>query len=84
MDFSTLPSGSTQRHKLAAPLRLFAHSHRPLAFVGGQALLAVAPLIALLGWGDAEGWAQWISAPNGADAVDAWLGDNQESKQKSA
>ena len=76
MDFSTLPTGSLTRHKIAAPLRLFARSHRPLAFVGGQALLTVAPLIALLGWGDAERWAQQISAPDGADAVDAWLGDS--------
>ena len=69
-----------RRRQIGAPLRLFVSSHRPLAFVSGQALLAAAPLIGLLGWGDAERWAQWLSAPNAGDAVDAWLGDRSDSK----
>ncbi len=80
MNFPASLNAWVRRRQIGGPLRLFVSSHRPLAFVGGQALLAAAPLLALLGWGDAERWAQRLSAPNAGDSIDAWLGDRGEDK----
>ncbi len=73
------PTFTTIRPKIDAPLRLFLHSHRPLAFVGGQALLTLSPLLALLGWRNGERWAEQLSTPDGIDQLDAWLGEDDES-----
>lgn len=50
--------------QLATPLLLLLAGHRPLTFVAGQLLLALAPLCALLGWEKANEWADFLSAPN--------------------
>jgi len=65
------------RRKLAGPALLFAAGHRPLAFVTGQMLHLLNPLAGLLGlsgWdGEAQGWAELLSQPDGAHQVTALL-----------
>lgn len=50
--------------QLATPLLLLLVGHRPLTFITGQLLLALAPMCALLGWEKADAWATFLSAPN--------------------
>lgn len=50
------------RRDLRAPVQLLLESHRPLAFVAGQALYVVAPLAALLGEPRVAEWAARLSA----------------------
>ncbi len=76
---STLPSWVTflARHKLAAPALLFAAGHRPLAFVTGQMIHLVDPVLGLLGFSAWErragGWADLLSHPDGAEQILAAL-----------
>jgi hypothetical protein len=62
-----------QRRQLAMPLLLFVAGHRPLAFLTGQALHLTAPLGLLLGWNEITGWAEWLSAPDAAEQLEAAL-----------
>jgi hypothetical protein len=55
---------SIHRRHMAMPLLLFCASHHPLTFITGQLLFALAPLCALLGWGNASEWAEFLSAPD--------------------
>jgi hypothetical protein len=55
---------TVQRRQLTTPLLLMMASHRPLAFVTGQLLFALAPLCLLLGWDAVSNWATLLSAPD--------------------
>jgi hypothetical protein len=55
---------TVHRRQLTMPLLLLLASHRPLTFVTGQLLYALAPLGALLGWESASDWAALLSAPD--------------------
>ena len=74
-----LPSwaASLARRNLAGPLLLFAAGHRPLAFVAGQMLHLMDPLVGLLGIGawdrEAGAWADLLSRPDGPDQLAAAL-----------
>lgn len=59
--FRALPPSA--RRDLDTPMRLLLESHRPLAFVAGQALYLLAPLATLLGERSVETWAARLSAP---------------------
>jgi len=65
------------RRKLAGPALLFAASHRPLAFVAGQMMHLVDPVIGLLGFSawdrKAEAWADLLTQPDGPDRILAAL-----------
>ena len=75
----TLPSWVTflARRKLAGPALLFAAGHRPLAFVTGQMMHLVDPVVRLLGFSgwdrEANGWADLLSAPDGPAQILAAL-----------
>lgn len=62
-DFSQLAATVHSRH-LTTTLLLLLASHRPMTFVAGQMLYALAPLCALLGWEQLEDWAALLSAPD--------------------
>jgi hypothetical protein len=62
-----------RRRQLATPLLLILAGHRPLTFLAGQALYAAAPLGALLGWENVEGWAELLSAPDAGQQLEAAL-----------
>ena len=59
--------------KMLGPIALFVLSHRPLAFVAGQAILLVDPVAGLLGvpaWDRWAGpWAALLSHPDGPDRI---------------
>jgi len=54
---------TVQRRQLTTPLLLMVTSHRPLTFITGQLLFALAPLCLLLGWDEISDWAALLSAP---------------------
>jgi hypothetical protein len=60
-EFHILPAAT--RRDLDTPVRLLLESHRPLAFIAGQALYLIAPLAALLGEPRIQTWAARLSAP---------------------
>lgn len=59
-----LVAALAHRRQLTTPLLLMLASHRPLTFVTGQLLYALAPFGALLGWEGASDWAAILSAPD--------------------
>lgn len=61
------------RRGLAMPLLLFLVGHRPLAFFTGQMLYVAAPLGALLGWENLDGWATLLSAPDATRRLESAL-----------
>ncbi len=65
------------RRKLAGPVLLFAAGHRPLAFVTGQMMHLVDPVVGLLGfsaWDRGAGaWADLLSQPDGPEQILAAL-----------
>jgi hypothetical protein len=61
------------RRQLTTAALLLLASHRPLAFVTGQLLYALAPLGLLLGWESVTDWADLLSAPNGTQRLTAQL-----------
>lgn len=72
LNLDTLLAVAAER-ELTTPLLLFLIGHRPLAFFAGQMLYAVAPLAALLGLPQTGAWAEWLSAPNAVQVVEAEL-----------
>ncbi len=66
---SELLASTVQRRQLTTPLLLLLASHRPLTFVSGQLLYALAPLASLLGWEDVNQWAELLSAPDASQRL---------------
>ncbi|HXF62239.1 MAG TPA: hypothetical protein VNK95_11525 [Caldilineaceae bacterium] len=64
---------AAHHRRLATPLLLFLVGHRPLAFLVGQMLYVAAPLGALLGWEDLDGWAALLSAPDATRRLESAL-----------
>jgi hypothetical protein len=62
-----------QRRQLTTAALLLLEGHRPLAFVTGQLLYALAPLGLLLGWESVTNWAALLSAPDGPQRLTAQL-----------
>jgi hypothetical protein len=54
-------TSTLRRRQLTTPLLLLLASHRPLTFLSGQLLYALAPLCLLLGWEGANKWAAFLS-----------------------
>lgn len=67
-DFSQLAAtqlvATVHSRHLTTTLLLLLASHRPMTFVAGQMLYALAPLCALLGWEQLDAWAALLSAPD--------------------
>ena len=62
-DFSQLVA-TVHSRQLTTTFLLLLASHRPMTFVAGQMLYALAPLCALLGWEQLDAWAALLSAPD--------------------
>lgn len=71
-------TSTVQRRQLTTPLLLLLASHRPLTFVTGQLLYALAPLGLLLGWENASNWAALLSAPDANQRLTAMLEAEKE------
>ena len=57
-------TATVESRQLTTTVLLLLASHRPLTFVAGQLLYALAPSCALLGWDQASAWADLLSAPD--------------------
>jgi hypothetical protein len=66
-------TATLHRRQLTTPALLLLAGHRPLAFVTGQLLYALAPLGLLLGWESVTDWAALLSAPDGTKRLTASL-----------
>jgi len=75
----TLPPWVTflARRRLAGPALLFAAGHRPLAFVTGQMMHLMDPVVGLLGFSawdrGGRAWADLLSHPDGPERILAAL-----------
>ena len=56
------------QYRLETPAILFLEMHKPLAFIGSQAVLVAAPFLApFLGMDRVEAFAELISTPDGVE-----------------
>jgi hypothetical protein len=58
------------KRELETPAILFLDMHKPLAYMGGHAMVATAPFVApFLGTDQTEGWSRLMATPGGVERL---------------